>query len=87
MTTPTIRMRRWTTVTGSRRNSPVTSLHVCATIALICADGSHAGSTGGISPAGSMRQGGGALEFAEDGFFVGKKVTNEAISVLLMHCQ
>jgi len=34
-----------------------------------------------------MREGTGALEFAEDGFFVGEEIADEAVGMAFVHCE
>jgi len=34
-----------------------------------------------------MREGARALEFAEDGFFVGEEVADEAVGMAFVHCE
>jgi len=63
-------------VAGFGGDSPVAGFHVCATIAFVRADCSHASGIGGVTPGGSVREGGGAFKFAKDGLFVCKEIAD-----------
>ena len=65
-------------------NGPGTSLHVCTSVALIRADSAISSGCGCFTTAGRMGECGGALEFAEDGFFVGEEVAHKSIGVLFV---
>ena len=81
-------MRSGTAVAGLGGNGAVAGLHVGAPVALVGADTVEAWIAGrrGIT-AGSVCQGGGAFELAEDGFLVGEEVANETVGVTLVHSE
>jgi hypothetical protein len=61
-------------------DSTCSGFHVGFAIRLIRAD-----SSGTSVNANAVREGGGALEFGEDGFFMVEEVTNQAVGVSFLH--
>lgn len=74
-----------TTVAGFGGDGAVAGFHVGTTIAFISADTAEAGRAGGGVATGSVCQGRGAFQLAEDGFLVGEEIANEAVGVALVH--
>ncbi len=72
-------------VAGFRGDSAVAGFHICATVAFIGADTAEARGAGGRVTAGCVCQCRCAFKLAEDSFFVGKEVPNEAVGVALVH--
>ena len=71
---------------GSRLggNSPGASLHVCTSVAFVCADGAVSSCCGRFSAAGCVGECGGAFEFTENRLFVGKEVADKTIGVFFV---
>lgn len=69
---------------GFRSNCSVPSFHIRTTVALVCAYSAETRSRSGAAARG-VRKGAGALELAENGFFVREKVSDEAIAVSFVH--
>ena len=63
--------RLWTAGTAAGGDGAVAGFHVDAAVAFVGADGSGSAGAGGC-----VAEGTGALEFAEDGFFVVEEVPN-----------
>ena len=82
--TSTIGMGRGTASPGLRCDGAGASLHVCASVAFIRANGAVSGSSGCFSATGCMRECGGALELAEDGFLVSEEIAHKTIGVLFV---
>lgn len=74
-----------TTVAGFGGDGAVAGFHISTAVAFVSADTAEAGRAGGGVATGSMCQGRGAFQLAEDGFLMGEEIANEAVGVALVH--
>ena len=82
-----VSMRSRTGCSGFRSDCASTSLHICAPIALVCADCAVSSSSSCLASARSVRECRSTLELAKNSFLVGKEVTHEAVGVLFVQGQ
>lgn len=68
--------------TAPRGDGAVAGFHVGSAVAFVGADGSGAAGAGG-----RVAEGAGALEFAENGFFVVEEVADQTVTVAFVHRQ
>ena len=75
-------------VAGFRGDGAVARFHISTTVTFIGANAAEARVAGGGSvTARGVGQGGGALELAENGFFMGEEVADEAVGMAFVHSE
>ena len=79
-----IRMRSWARSPRLGCDGAGASLHVRASVAFICANGTITSGHRGLTAAWCMRECRGAFELAEDGFLMGEKVAHKSIGMLFV---
>ena len=81
---PSIGMRSGATGSGLGGDSAITCFHVGAAVALVGTDRSNSSGVSCFASTRGVREGRSALELAENSFFVGEKVADEAVGVFFM---